>query len=249
MRFILCFLFLSLRVAAFAQSSELNKGNGLLVHISYGAQLPAGDLSDRFGISTSIGGGLDFITDKNNLLVGIEGSYQFGDNVKEDVLAGLRTPDGFIIGNDRSYADIQLRQRGFYIGGLIGKLFTLSKNNYRSGIRLTLGAGLLQHKIRIQEDPSRFVPQLSDVYKKGYDRLSNGFSLNQFIGYQLLASNKRVNFYAGFEFIQGFTQNRRNFNFDTLSQDTSKRLDLYFGLRLGWTLPFYMGTAANEIYY
>jgi hypothetical protein len=58
-----------------------------------------------------------------------------------------------------------------------------------------------------------------------------------------------LNFLAGFEFYQGFTQGRRSFNFDTRSRESEKRLDLLFGVRLGWTLPFYVGENADEIQY
>lgn len=80
-----------------------------------------------------------------------------------------RTPEGDIIGNDRLLASVVLRKRGYYFGGLVGKLFTF--NEKRSGIRLTLGAGLLRHWIRIQDDNSS-VPELTGDYKKGYDRLT-----------------------------------------------------------------------------
>jgi hypothetical protein len=93
------------------------------------------------------------------------------------------------------------------------------------------------------------VPQLTGNYKKGYDRLTNGLAINEFIGYQMLSTNKRVNFYFGFEFTQGFTQSRRDFDFDTRSADTQKRFDSLMGIRAGWILPFYVGKGAAEIYY
>src|SRR5690606_10623621 len=124
--------------------------------------------------------------------------------VKEDVLAGIRGPDGLLISNDRSVADIQLRERGFYVGGHLGKLFRLSDFNPKTGIRLTVGAGVLQHQIRLQEEVNVSVSAISGDYKKGYDRLSNGLALNQFIGYQHFSLNRRINFYAGFEFTQAF---------------------------------------------
>lgn len=249
MRSIFIFLLCCLVWGLQAQVSELNKGNGILLNFSLSGQLPGGDLADRFGPNMTLGSGVEFWTAERNFIFGLEGYYLFGTEVKEDVLVNLKDSNGFIIGNDKALADIQLRQRGLYLGALVGKLFTVSDKNPRSGIRVTVGAGLLQHKIRIQDDPFRVVPQLLDDYKKGYDRLSNGLALNQFIGYQHLSSDRRANFYIGVELTQGFTQNRRNFNFDTRSQDTETRLDLLFGLRAAWILPFYFGKGANEIYY
>lgn len=244
--FVACFF---TGVSLCGQDYSANKGHGILFNISYAAQFPGGDLSDRFGNNYNVGIGLDFITDQSNWIFGLESGMIFGSDVKIDVLANMRTPQGFIIGNDRVYADIQLRERGFYIGGLVGKLISLSEVNPRSGIRITLSAGLLQHKIRIQDDPVRGVAQLAPEYKKGYDRLTNGLALNEFIGYQLLSANKRINFYIGAEFTQGFTQSRRDFNFDTRSRDEGQRLDLLFGIRAGWVLPFYIGKSASQIYY
>jgi hypothetical protein len=139
--------------------------------------------------------------------------------------------------------------RGFYAGLHIGKLFSIGLSNPRSGIRLGLGAGLLQHKIRIQDDPFKSVPQLSGEYKKGYDRLTNGFTITETVGYQVLSKNRRINLFAGFEFTQAFTQNRRDYNFDTMEKDENPRLDLLSGFRVSWILPFYFGKEADEIYY
>jgi hypothetical protein len=228
----------------------LNRGNVLMLHITYGFHNPGADLEERFGGHFSVGGGLDWMTERGNWIFGTVFNYHFGNEVKENPLSGLFNDEGFLIGNDRQYADIQLRMRGFYAGAHVGKLISLGFKNPRSGIRVTAGAGLLQHKIRIQKDPVRRVPQVSGAYEEGYDRLTNGLAFTEFIGYQLMSSNRRINFIAGFEFTQGLTMNRRELNFDTQMKDTQERLDLNFGFRIGWTLPFYMGkTASEEIYY
>ncbi len=228
----------------------LNRGNGLLPGISYGIHLPGGDLDERFGSHFSVGGSFDFVTSKNSWLLGVQYNLYFGNNVEENPLTNLVNDEGFIIANDRTYADIRLRMRGFYAGAHIGKIISLGFQNPRSGIRVTAGAGLFQHKIRIQNDPLRTVNQLTGEYEKGYDRLTNGLAFTEFVGYQVLSLNKLINFYAGFEFTQAFTQSRRAFNFDTRMQDTTERLDLDFGFRVGWVLPFYVGSrASEEIYY
>lgn len=241
---------LLLPLLSFAQNTaRLNEGNAILVNFSYGYQIPSADLRERFGNNGNIQTGVEYLT-KSNFIFGINGGLLFGSIVKQDVLAGLRTQEGFIIANDRQPADIQLRQRGWYAGGLVGKLFSLDPNNPRSGIRIALGAGLLQHKIRIQDEPQRVVAPLDREYKKGYDRLTNGLAISQFIGYQLLSVDRRLNFTLGVEAIQGFTQNRRAFNFDTQMQDTAMRLDVLFGGRITWTLPFYLGSeGSSEIIY
>ncbi len=226
---------------------EINQGRAFLLHLGYGPQLPAADLKDRFGMNFSIDVAGDFITN-DNWLFGAQWQYLFGNEVKEDVLVNLRTAEGFIIGNDRTPADIQLRQRGSYYGLRVGKLIGIGEKNSRAGLRVHLGAGILQHRIRIQDDPTRTVPQLTGDYRKGYDRLSNGLALHQFVGYQVLGKDGGVNFVLGLEFFEGFTQNRRDFDFDTRTQNTEGRLDLLIGLRASWTLPFYF-SPAEDIYY
>lgn len=229
--------------------SRRNVGRAILLQLGYGIEVPGADLSQRFGQSFSPEVGLSYLTEKTNWLLGINGQFFFGNTVKEDVLAGLRTAEGYVIGNDRSPANLELRQRGFYLGAHVGKIFALTDVNPRSGIKVQLGAGLLQHKIRIQKDPIRDVAAISGDYIKGYDRLSNGLCLQEFIGYHLMTNDGRINFYGGFEFSQAFTQNRRDYDYITRSKDEAKRLDLLFGFRLGWILPFYFGKSASEIYY
>lgn len=221
-----------------------NEGPAILFHLGAGMHLPGGDLADRFGRDASLGGGLELIT-ANNFLLGVEGHYLFGQKVKEDPLAILRTPEGDIIGNDQFIADLSLRERGFYLGGMIGKLVPLGKQ--RSGLRITAGAGLLHHKIRLQDD-SQTVNAIAGEYAKGYDRLTGGLALNQVIGWQHLADNRRANWFIGIEFNQGFTKSLRDWDYSEMRKLEGSRTDLRFGIRASWTLPFYLGNA-DKIYY
>jgi len=241
-------LLLSFGVSIQAQSWDKNNtGKAILLNFGYGPQVPGGDLKARFGMDWAVEFSADLMTDKN-WIYGLQGQYLFGTTVKQDVLAGLRTDQGDIIGNNRTIAKVSLRQRGGYVGLRIGRLIAISDKNTRSGIRINLGAGILQHWIRIQEDPFSVVPQLTGEYQKGYDRLTNGLALHQFIGYQILGKNNGINFTGGFEFFEGFTKNRRSFDFDTQMQDTASRFDILSGFRLSFTLPFYIGNA-DEIFY
>ena len=202
----------------------------ILVNIEFGYNLPAGDYSNRFGGNLGIGGGVQYMT-KKNLIYGIQGTYHFGNEVKEDPLSNIRNEDGFLIGNNKIHASIFLRQRALFVGGNIGKLISLSKVNPRSGLRLMLDVGYFQHKIRIQEDPNSFVPIIAGDYKKGWDKMSNGFSLRQFVGYQNLSLDGLLNFYVGFEFMQAFTQNRRMNDFQTFGKLEESRFDMMVGVK------------------
>lgn len=244
---LLTFWFLSASMS-FAQSYKGINYDAFNLHISYGAHLPGGDLVNRFGGFFSLGGGAEFLLENGNWILGAESYLQFGGNVKESILDNLVAKEGEIIGNDGDYASVVLRQRGMYTGIVVGKLFPVSTENKKSGIRLTIGAGYWWHKIRIQDDYES-ASQLFGDYKKGYDRLSGGVALQEFIGYQHLDKNRKLNFIAGLEFGQGFTKSIREWNFDTMTAPTERRLDISIGVRVTWILPFYIGMPSEDIYY
>jgi hypothetical protein len=132
-----------------------------------------------------------------------------------------------------------------YLGGMLGKLFTIK--NERKGIRVSLGAGWLQHRIKIQDDENSLT-QVTGEYRKGYDRLTGGLALNQFVGWQILGKMNRTNFMLGLEMNQGFTHTLRDWDFTERRKLDGKRVDLRFGIKMAWTLPFYMGRS-EEIFY
>lgn len=240
--------FLGIKNVMNAQEDDLKSPKYILVNLSFSFQTPMGDNADRYGWNNSAGVGLDYLSSKN-FIIGANTDYLFGTRVKEDVLANIRNSDGQIIGNNRAISNIKLTQRGWNSNIYFGKLFPVSKKDYRSGIRVTLGGGFLQHKIRIQQDPQSLVPQTTGEYRKGYDRLSNGFSLRQFIGYQKVSVDKRINFIFGAELIQGFTQNQRAWDFDLQAKDEGKYFDFLLGGKFSWTIPFEIGKDPEEIFY
>lgn len=225
---------------------ESTETNALLFSLGYAFQVPGGDLADRFGSNFSLNTQAEWLL-KNDWGLRVDGGIIFGNAVKEDVLAPIRTAQGNIIGNDRALADIGLRERGLYLGFGLSKLLRFSSAS-RSGLLVSATSGLFQHKIRIQDDPIRYVPQLSEELKKGYDRLANGLYVSELVGYRYMANDRRINFYAGLEATQAFTRSRRSYDYDLQSSDTKSRLDLLFGFRVGWIVPFYM-ESADEIFY
>lgn len=218
-----------------------------LLGFSFGVHLPEGDLVKRFGPNSDVGFSYMHKTKKNWIYTG-HISYLFGKEVKENgILDSIRDNNGYIIDQNGQYADVRLYERGWniYAGG--GKLFPVWGPNPNSGILAMGGIGFLQHKIRI-EDIGNQSPQLTGDYKKGYDRLTNGLAFTEFIGYLYLSNRRLVNFYAGVEFTQGFTQSRRSWDYDLMRKDETKRTDLLWGVRAGWVLPLYK-RAANKFYY
>lgn len=222
-----------------------NKGKAILLHVNLGAHLPVADMAKRYGADMSVGGGLEQLT-ANNFIVGAEGYYLFGTKVKEDPLADIRTPDGDLIGLDQSLASVELKERGFYVGATIGKLIIFDPKK-RAGLRLTLSGGWLQHRIRLQ-DNGQTLPQVYGDYQKGYDRLTGGPALAQFIGWQHLGIDRRMNWYIGLDVNQGFTTTLRDWDFNARRKLDERRLDLRVGIRMGWTLPFYP-KSPEQIYY
>lgn len=219
--------------------SILNFGLGI------GLNVPLGDLSDRYGNNMNFSIGGEYIT-KNNWLWNGEFIYLFSENIKEDVLAPFRTKEGFILGDDNQYASLIMKQRGFYMGIGVGKLIPLKKES-RSGIKLSLNGGILQHQIKFSDDRNS-IGQIRAGRHIGYDRLSRGFSLKETIAYKHLSLDRRLNFEFALDFIQGFTSEIRAINFDTGLHTNKSRLDLLIGARIIWNLPFYKG-GDTTVYY
>ena len=112
---------------------------------------------------------------------------------------------------------------------------------------LLAGGGYLSHKISMY-DVGKNIPQIHGNLMKGYDRLTGGVSINQFIGYMWMSQNKISNFYFGFELQEAFTKGLRGWQYDLMAKDDKQRLDLLYGFRFGWLLPLYK-KAPKEFYY
>ena len=217
-----------------------------LVGIHFGGQLPFGDMANRFGGNLQAGGTFMFKT-KKNWIYGLEFNYGFGRNVREDVLKQLKNSDGFVTDNEGFPADIRITERIVNLQFTVGRVFKLANLNPNSGLMVSAGAGYLQHKIRLYDAQGKIAAIKGDL-AHGYDRLTSGLCLSQFIGYLFISGNKFLNFYTGFEFYEAFTTSVRKVNYDTGLRDTQKRFDMLGGFRIGWILPLY-SKKPNEYYY
>lgn len=225
-----------------------NLDRAVLVGLGYGPFSSAGDLANRFGSGFALDAGVAYLPGGSNWEYGVMAQYGFGQTVKEDVLAGLRTSAGFVIGTQRQPAELRLRQRQLFIGPRVGYTVRIGQNQ-RAGIKLATALGYFQHRIRFQDDPVQAVPQLDKSRQAGYDRLTGGPAVYQFIGYQQLARNRRLNFYLGAEVTAGFTRPLRRFDVPTGGPlPDARRNDLVLGLRAGLILPLYSGEG-KEIFY
>ena len=215
----------------------------------YSYQLPGGDMAKRFGNNSVVGANFQIKT-KSNWIFGTDFNYIFSSNVKDkdSLLKMMKTSNGEIIDGNGTYGSYQLFERGIYSSIKFGKLFPVLSPNPNSGIILTASIGYFQHKIRIDVEENT-IPQLKGDYKRGYDRFTNGIAISEFIGYMYLGSSRLTNFYFGFEFIQGFTKNRRDYNFDEMKKDDSRHFDLLSGIKVGWIIPIYKQIPEKYYYY
>ena len=215
----------------------------------YGYQFPGGDLADRFG-SNSVIGVSYLVKNDNNWIYGLEFDYFFGSDVKigDNLFTEISTPDGEIIDGNGIYANIQLFERAYNTSVKAGKMFPVLGPNPNSGLVILGGLGYLTHKIRIDVE-NNTAPQLAGDYKKGYDRFTSGIAVSEFFGYMYMGNNRKVNFYAGFEFIQAATKCRRDYNFDEMKGEDKNRLDLLFGIKAGWIIPLYKRAPEKYYYY
>lgn len=219
-----------------------------LITVHYGFQIPGNDLEKRFGVNSNLGASVLFKT-KKNWIAGLEYNYIFGNIIKEDsVLRMISTSDGGIISDKGIYADLKQFERGYYTNLKFGKIFSFNRPNPNSGIIVMGSAGFLQHKLRT-EVTDNIAPQLFGDYKKGYDRLTNGLNITEFIGYMYLGNDRLVSFYAGIEFLQAWTQSRRSWDYDRMGQDKSKRFDTMYGIKVGWIIPLYRKASRAGYYY
>jgi len=223
------------------EKQTVPKRSGVLTPITYKAQFPVGLLAERYGFNSSIGIGFHY-KNLDGWIFGVEGDYLFGDNIKDENNGLLNSyvfhQDGRIYDVAGFPSDVFFFERGWTFSARVGKILIPAKNNPNSGWFAQIGGGFLQH--RIFADTKEFdVPQLLGDYGSGIDRLTNGIMFVQYFGYLNLDRKKLQNLSIGLEIIEGFTKNRRSFNYDTMEAETESRLDILVGLRFSWILPVY----------
>ena len=231
------FCFSTLQLAAQEEHRALTA-----ILFDYTHQFPMADLQESFGDNSSIGISVIRKT-TDNWLFGMDGSYIFGEKVKnENLFDNIATEDGSIINEDGLFANILTFERGFSAFLLGGKAFEFVGrygSGYSSGIYVVGGIGYMQHKIRIQTQED-FIPHLSEEYKKGYDRLSGGISMKVNANYMYFSKKNNIKFVAGVELIKGWTKNLRAYNFDEMQYTSdSNRNDILLGIKAGFIIPIF----------
>ncbi len=222
--------------------------NAPMFYVTYAYQLTGGNITERFGNNSTIGGGFQ-VKIKKNWLFGLEYNYLFGGRIKDEssILSRISTHDGFVISSSGKYASVIYTQAGYNMSVKIGKVFPVLSPNPNSGILLTFQPGFLQHRIKINNS-NNDAPQLQGDYLKGYDEMANGLALTEFLGYLYMGNRRFLSFYAGFEFTQAFTKFRRVYNFNTMSKDSEQKHDYFYSFRVGWLIPLYRRTPVGYYY-
>jgi len=218
-----------------------------LVGVHYGAMWSGGDLADRYTFFNHVGIMAGYKSNRN-VFLGMDANFMFGNQINADestdefygLFDHLTDSYGNITDANGDIAKVLVYSRGININATVGYIIPVFSPNKNSGVMIQIGAGYLAHKLRV-ETQDQVVPQLELDYKRGYDRLTIGPNLHEFLGYSFMSNGGYYNFYGGFYAQQGFTQNRRDQNYDKpnvpVSQDT--RMDLQFGIKAGWFIPFY----------
>jgi len=242
-------ILLLLNVATPSYSQVSIRDSAISLHMfaaQYSMLWPGADMADRFGKANVLGITYAYKL-KSNFYGELTYDYIWGNEVRENnILDKLETSSGNIIDNQGYLNPVSLELRGFacFIG--IGKIFPIIGPNPNSGLFFSLHGGFLQHKIDFSY-LAKTIAQVRGDYAKGYDRLTNGWAIKENIGYMNLSNNNFLNWTLGLEFIQAFTQSRRDWNIDTRQKDTRKRLDLLNGFFIQIRIPLYK--QAPETYY
>ncbi len=217
------------------QRPEVEKNvlrNTVLIGATYGRQVALGDFRKRFGGSNTIGLNFSYKFGKNYQISGNFCTH-FSSVVKENgVLDSIIGKNGQLLDINGNFAQVNLYQRGYLWHIDFGKVLKTSRFNQNSGILLSAGLGFMEHKIKFIHQTG-VLPQLEGDNYKGYDRLSNGLLTRLFVGYQAIDPDQMLNYFAGFEFMHGFTKNRRTVNYDTRVAETNLRADQLLGIKIG----------------
>jgi hypothetical protein len=142
---------------------------------------------------------------------------------------------------------VPVYERGYLVGLQVGRIFAFSHNRPDNGLTLITTAGFIQHKINIF-NRDKDVVQLRGDYLKGYDRLTNGWFLEQYVGYSFFSRNGLLNFNLGIDYMVGFTKGRRDYLYDVMRPDNANRLDMLLGVRGGWLLPIFRKKSEEMVF-
>ncbi len=251
-RYFFALFFLLSAASSYAQDEglfgkEVTPGTkqGFILNGNAAFDIPGADMAKRFGLDYRLGPAVLYKT-KSNWLFGAKFDFILGNTIKGDsLMSNIRdkysATSGQLyefINNAGERIGVPVYERGYAVGVNAGYIFRLNHKHPDNGLMVLTTAGFIQHKIDIY-DKDKSVNQLVGPYLKGYDRLTNGSFVEQYVGYVYFSRSRLINFTLGFDALFGFTQGRRDYQYDLMRADNEKRLDILFGLRGGWFIPVF----------
>ena len=205
------------------------------IQFDFTYQSPITGMSIDYGNNSAIG--LSYLTNKNDLLFGLDANFMFGNNVKNDSILRLIGVDNLLLINANGELDeVLLYERGSNAHLLFGKSFRFEEKHL-SGIYVYGGLGYLQYKTRLETNKT-YLPQIDEEYIKGYDNFTNGISTKICVDFMHFDKKTSVNYHIGLEFLNAFTKNGRAYNFSNGTViDNSLKIDQLIGLKFGIIIP------------
>lgn len=210
------------------------QNHNLLIIPSYGISFPFLDMQKRFGVNHN---GIISLIFQPTSSIAIYTSFSvlFGNKVKEtNILNNLKNSYGFIIDQNGLPGIYYLREQGYILRGGVGPPLIIS--SYLTFYPL-LSIGYIWHKIKIVNVQNQ-IPQLSEPYIFGYDRLSGGPLLEISTGISYIYPHSILRGSLFMDFLIARTKNLREYNYDTGEHDTKKRWDALLTVSLGIPLNF-----------
>ena len=248
MRKLLFFVYFICSIVSSQNNNKENTDRTYLLSINHSFQMPAGDLKKRFGNNSDISISLIYKNSKN-LILQFEGGGLFGPTVKEtNLFDPINGDNGVLISQNGEIPIIRLFERGGHMDLSLGKYFHLKSEKNNSGIVLSVGAGYLYHKIFIETITTE-LPQLNDELIKGYDRLSGGLLIKEFLGYFYFSKTNNIRFLIGLEAIQAFTKDLRNYSYTNQSYINDDRRDYLIGIKCGLIIQLKKRDTGKYYYY
>ena len=226
--------------ALHGQSNDSLAHTWIAPGVHYGWQLPAADLKHRFGSFFGLGPQLTWWGKKMYW----QGSYQyyFGAQVHEDVLQGLRSTDGSVVGSTLIIPAF-LRLRGWSTQLMAGKWFNSGHPRWSFGVQA--GPGWISHRLKAL-DESQSHPLLVKPYWSGYDRLSSGPGITGGLA-MLYQATAQAWFRLDIHHTLAWTQ-LRHVQYDGYHEN-SRRQDRMTSIRISWLWPIALRAQAENIYY
>ena len=213
------------------------------------------DLKKSYGNNMSIGTDLGFKL-KSNWSLDFGFKFYFGGGIDTQMFnqtfQHLMTETGYFItkkgtATSAIYDGVEFRGLSFHLQA--GKIIPVSQKHRNSGIWLKAGLGVTQHYMYIKNIDDDEVYSLKGDYKKGYDKLTLGFSLFQFVGYAHMSRKNLFCMYGGVEFMESFSKRQRDFDFSLMRKDDAKLFEVMIGIKVGWIIPLYRHDPNKVFYY